>query len=633
MYDSAQIDTQRHFRFWIFDFGFWTAQVQLALAQVIRSTLYVVRSVTSRVGWICPNGSVIQNPKSKIQNHSTLRFASSHEEGMALVVAMTFISLALIVLGVVALRVVNQSRQVDHYADYENCMFGVESAFSDSLASLERGEDGMIGVNPDVVGKGAAEIPSFDSDGVAPVQLDTMPNVDYMTYVRNWGTDGLDNNGDGNIDETQEQWHFSFYASARDNGTVRRAERVMRATDVNVWRNAIFAGAGQAGGLVNGNTSIHGSVHLLGENLVTGTEAITALDLSGTSLIHNNYNGMPADLLSRVPPLPTRTFNGETISSLNAVLRVRHGLVGTSGNSEIGEPDLAGNAVKETMDATYVSDGWTGTSTIDDGGRGDPTHVFSDNGWDARYDLGDRVSMPMLSDDWRSPTTGAKVWDSARGANYTYEHYFDEVLVGDPVNKTDGIYSGDITIRANQNFYYNASRPSDTNPAHRLATDDYILFDAASNVMEINGQLSVNGSLTISRGSGSDKTIYYKGRAAILVHGNATLDTDLLSINADGSAANSFPVNSCFAIMASGDMTVGAISQLSLAGAFYAQGRMICSKQTNVLGTFVSNYFDMGTNVPAIFQVPSLGDNLPQGMIGAYPILAFQHVSWRELGV
>ena len=552
---------------------------------------------------------------------------------MALVVATAFIAVALIVLSAVAMRVVNQSRQVDHYTSYENCMYGIESGFAESVSSLEGGDDGMIGINTEIIHGNASEVPTFASEGVVPVQLSTMPNVDFMTFVRNWGTDGRDNNGNGSIDESQEQWHFSFYASARDNGTVRRAERVMRATDVNVWRNAIFAGAGQAGGLVNGNTSIHGSVHLLGENLVTGTEAITALDLSGTSLIHNNYNGIPAALLSRVPPLPTRTFNGETISTLSAVLRVKHGLVGTSGNSEIGEPNLAGNAVKETMDATYVSDGWTGTSTIDDGGRGDPTQVYSDNGWDARYDLGDRVSMPMLSDDWRSPTTGAKVWDSARGAYYTYEHYFDEVLVGDPVNKTDGIYSGDITIRANQNFYYNASRPSDSNPAHRLSTDDYILFDAASNVMEINGQLSINGSLTIVRGTGNDKTIYYKGRAAILVHGNATLDTDLLSINADGSAANSFPVNNFFGIMASGDMTVGAISQLSLVGAFYAQGRMICSKQSNVLGTFVSNYFDMGTNVPGIFQVPSLADNLPQGMVGAYPILAFEHVSWRELGI
>ena len=552
---------------------------------------------------------------------------------MALVLATVFILLAIIVLASVTLRVINQSRQVEQYRSYETCMYGVETAFASSLALLEGGEDGMIGVDPDVVGRSAAQVPTFDSDGVAPVQLAAMPNVDYMTYVRNWGTDGLDNNGNGSIDEADEQWHYSLYASARDNGTVRRAERVIRATDVKVWRNAIFAGAGQAGGLVNGNTSIHGSVHLLGENLITGTEAITAMDLSGTSLIHNNYVGMPADLLQRVPPLPTRSFNGETISTLNAILRVKHGLVGTSGNSEIGEPDMTGNAIKETMDATYVSDGWTGTSVIDDGDRGDPTHVYSDNGWDARYDLGDRVSMPFLQDDWRNPTTGAKVWDSARGSYYTHEHYFDEVLVADPVNKTDGIYTGDITIRANQNFYYNASRPSDSNPAHRLSTDDYILFDAASNVMEINGQLSINGSLTIVRGTGNDKTIYYKGRAAILVHGNATLDTDLLSINADGSAANSFPVNNFFGIMASGDMTVGAISQLSLVGAFYAQGRMICSKQSNVLGTFVSNYFDMGTNVPGIFQVPSLADNLPQGMVGAYPILAFEHVSWRELGI
>jgi hypothetical protein len=40
----------------------------------------------------------------------------------------------------------------------------------------------------------------------------------------------------------------------------------------------------------------------------------------------------------------------------------------------------------------------------------------------------------------------------------------------------------------------------------------------------------------------------------------------------------------------------------------------------------------MGTNVPEIYQVPSLADNLPLGMIGAYPILVYSQVSWRELG-
>jgi hypothetical protein len=66
-------------------------------------------------------------------------------------------------------------------------------------------------------------------------------------------------------------------------------------------------------------------------------------------------------------------------------------------------------------------------------------------------------------------------------------------------------------------------------------------------------------------------------------------------------------------------------------GAFYAQNRIVSAKQTTIMGTFVSNYFDMGTNVPDIYQVPSLADNLPLGMIGNYPILAMNLVSWREI--
>ncbi len=552
----------------------------------------------------------------------------AREEGMALLVAMAFISVALIVMGALAVRVVNQNHFVDRYTNYENCMLGVESALVMSQASLEAGNNGMVGFSTTV---SSTTVPSFDTSGAAPRRMAATPTVEYLAYARDWSTDGVDNNGDGTVDGPEEKWFYTQYASGRENGTVRKVESVMKGTDVNVWRNAIFAGSGQAGGLVNGNVSIHGSVHLLGNSLLEGDEAITALDLSGTSLVHNNYVGCPAALASRVPALPTRSFNGETVETLNASLRVKKGLVGTSGNSEIGELNVAGNAFKETMDSCYVNDGWTGTSVTDDGDRGDPTHVYSDNGWDARYDLGDRVPFPTLTSDWRDPVTGARVYDAARASNYTHEHYFDEVLVADPVNKTDGIYNGNITIKADTNFYYNASRPMDPNPDHRLATDDYILFREESNVMEINGQLSIRGNLTITRGGGSDKTIYYKGRAAILVHGDATLDTDLLTINADGTTANSFPKNNCFGIMASGSMVVGSLSQLQLMGAFYAQNKIQCSKQTTVMGTFVSNYFDMGTNVPDIYQVPELADYLPVGMIGAYPIMSFAHVSWREI--
>lgn len=554
---------------------------------------------------------------------------------MALLLATIFMTIAVLTLGALMVRVTNQSCHVDHFTSYENCIFGIETAFARCQASLEAGESGMIGVNPDTASpRTPANLTyQFDEPGVTPLRVPGMPSVEYFASAQDWRNDGMDNNGDGVIDGPEEQWFYTMYAYARDTSMIRTAEAVCKGMDVNVWRNAIFAGSGQAGGLINGNVSIHGSVHLLGDNIIPGGEAITALDLSGTSLIHNNYTGVPADLAARVPPLPQRVIGGEAVRTLNAVLRVRSGLVGLSGNSEIGEPNIVGNGTKEKMDATYVSDGWTGTAVIDDGGRGDPKSVYSDNGWDTTYDLGTKVPLPVLEDDWRDPNTGAKVWNPNTNTWYKHSEYFSQVLVATPANPTDGIYTGDITIAANQNFYYNASRPTDTDPSHRLSTDDYILFNATTNRMEINGQLTINGNLTITRGGGNDKTISYSGRGAILVNGNVRLDTDLLSINSNGTTANSFPVNNILGIMARNNMIVGSLSQLQLMGAFYAQGQIICSKQTTVMGSFVSNYFDMGTNVPSIFQVPSLADNLPHGMIGAYPILAITQVSWRELSV
>jgi hypothetical protein len=38
----------------------------------------------------------------------------------------------------------------------------------------------------------------------------------------------------------------------------------------------------------------------------------------------------------------------------------------------------------------------------------------------------------------------------------------------------------------------------------------------------------------------------------------------------------------------------------------------------------------MGTNVPNIYQVPSLKDNLPPAMPGAEPIVTIRIMSWRD---
>lgn len=563
----------------------------------------------------------------------------NRERGMALLIALFFGAIAVMLMSALTLRLLGQRTQVNQYVAYVECFNGLESGYSQSKASLENGGDGMVGVSGWPAPQGSLVLPDFDSAGVTPLSLSALPDVQYFAYAHRWGNDGMDNTGDGVVDGVNEQGAFTIYAWARNSAFVRRSEAVLVSADVNVWRNAIFAGSGQSGGVINGNVAIHGSVHILGDHVIPGGTAITALDLSGTSLVHNNYVGCPAALQARVPPLPQVVFNGETVQTLEAKLRVKRGLVGLSGNSEIGAPDVFGNAVKETLDGTYVNDGWTGNKTIDDGGRGIPQPVYSDNGHTELYDLGDRVSLPLLSDDWRAPITGERVWNPDTNAWYTHQEYFTEVLLADPNVKNDGIHAGNIDIfTRGTHFYWNAttgeklvgSLPASLPPD----THDYLWFNVDTDVLRINGQIVVNGNFTI-RGQGNQMTVNYSGRGAILVNGNVRLDTSLLSCNNGNPAdtANSFPVNNIFGIMAAGDMYVGTAAQVSLMGAFYAQNKIICEKQTKVMGTFVANYFDMGTNVPSIYQVPTLADNLPMGMIGNYPILALSQVSWRELGV
>jgi hypothetical protein len=125
--------------------------------------------------------------------------------------------------------------------------------------------------------------------------------------------------------------------------------------NVFVWNNAIFGGSGQAGGVISGNAAIHGSVHLLGENVGAGNNSLAALDMTGASLIHNNYEGMPAELFARIPGLDTTTVGGEDVTTIDAKLRVKNGAVGVSGNSELGEDNILGNGFKETLDGIYMA--------------------------------------------------------------------------------------------------------------------------------------------------------------------------------------------------------------------------------------------------------------------------------------
>ena len=548
-------------------------------------------------------------------------------EGMALLTATMFMAVAMVILGALAIRVINQSNQTSHYERYRAVFHGLEAALAHGVVQIEAGNPGHVGAEAWEPPLGVDDaLPAFGDAGIEPLTLPGQPNVEFFAYVVDWGSDGVDNNGDGTVDGPEEQGWYTIHCYARWGSVQRRAEAVMRSDDVNVWRNAIFAGSGQAGGLINGNVSIHGSVHLLGENVAEGGTSIAALDLSGTSLVHNNYGELSSNLRQRVPPLPQRMYEGEMVETLHANLRVKSGLVSLSGNSEIGSPHVPGSGEKGPMDGTFVNDGWTGNSTIDDGGRGVPTRVTSDNGWNQRYDLGERVPFPLLDHDYRDSVYGHTLENPDTLANYSHDEFFSEVLAGEP-------YDGDITIHARNTdeFYYNATNPDSTDPGERQSTDNYIYYNGDEKVLYVNGPVIVDGNLSLT-GQGSDRTIHYNGRAAWLVRGDVDLDANLYTVNSDGSVTQSFPHNNILGIMAEGSMMVGGSAQLTLMGAFYAENQIATQRQSTILGTFVSNYFDMGTNVPSIFQIPTLADNLPEGMIGAYPIRVLSRVSWREIG-
>lgn len=574
---------------------------------------------------------------------------------MALVVATIFLAVVTVTVVAVSARHIHQRRIADAHQNYSRAFDALEGAVMSSKAHLEGpsgdGTMGLDGWKATYNTKKELILPDFNAAESNPVTLPADPGVagcappQFLAFSVNWGKDGLDNNGDGVIDDAREKAIRSIHAAAKFNGMTRRAEVVYQAEKVNVWQNAIFAGVGSSNGVIKGNVSIFGSVHILGDNLLQGGIALEdAIDLTGTSIIRNNYENLPQCLRDRVPALPTVDVNGTMAETLNAKLRVKHGLVGMSGNSRIGQPYASGSTKRQMMNGTFVTDGWSGKKTTPDGGRGIPTDVYSDNGWNALYDLGDKVQFPQLSDPWRDPDTGATVKRLFSVTPYTHEEFFSEVLVGSFINPNDGIYTGniDLNLSSGNAFYWNATTNKTFFGGAALAEradehDDYMQFDPAAKTLKMNGQIKINGTLSFS-GGGSADTISYSGRCAILTTGDVNIDVSLLSCNngAPANYAGSFPVNNCLGIMTKTNINLGTgngASQLDVMGAFYAANTITSSKQTNVMGSFVSSVFNITKNVPNVYQVPAMADNLPHGMIGNYSITTLLQVSWRELGL
>lgn len=407
--------------------------------------------------------------------------------------------------------------------------------------------------------------------------------------------------------------------------------------NVSVWNNAIFGGAGQTGGVINGNCAIHGSVHLLGDGVGEGNNSIEALDLSGASLIHNNYVGMPAELLARVPALPTTVFGGETISTIDAKLRVKNGAVGVSGSSEIGEANIVGNAFKETMNGIYIETDsaetrWTGNQVVD--GVPNPGSVQSDNGTDALYDLGDVITMPDMTAEYTDPATSITYG--------SYGAYFDANSLTLPPLTLDNSTDAAVAI---QQYEANGLFSAGVVVNVDVVTGIFVVTDPTGNtiaynpdggagqaVLVVNGMVKMDGDLVI--GEKNHHTLY-AGKGTIYAAGDGSDGSGDIEVHSNLLSVGTFPSIAVLGLMAKNDINLATgpgDSQLIMTAAFFAGHEIVSTKQNQIAGTFVSTSFDMGLNVPKIYQVPTLKDNLPPGLIGSEPIwvtTGFQERSWQ----
>lgn len=346
----------------------------------------------------------------------------------------------------------------------------------------------------------------------------------------------------------------------------------------SIWNNVIFAGRGASGAMINGNVDINGSVHILGTGLQP-TDYVC--NLGGTAdLIGNNYKSMAADLFSRIPPLATTVFNGETVTTLDAVLRVRTGIVGLSGSARVGEPDIPGNGKKETVDAVYANNGFGGTQGT--------ANVFSDNGWSNGYDMDETVTFPSLNDSYE----GTTYQQYLRGHAYVISNASDLAKFSN-LTPTSG------------DFSYTSGTNSITKSGANLTINGLVYIDG--------GTLNINGG-----------EITYTGNGSMLVTGDVTIDSDFVT----PSGSVTYP-NNIIGIMTPGTINIGTTAQMKAMGLFYAENSVIMSKQTQVVGSLVSNYFNLGNQVPKIFHVPEQVNNLPEYMIGGNAGWAIKIISWQ----
>ena len=178
----------------------------------------------------------------------------------------------------------------------------------------------------------------------------------------------------------------------------------------------------------------------------------------------------------------------------------------------------------------------------------------------------------------------------------------------------------------------------DTTPA--FVADDglgnRVEWDPSTGQLSVDGIARAEGSLELGdKGGGGANRIEYTGTGTIYATTDINIHWDVVPqgeyLNTQGTARHNL------GLIADATLSVAAgpgDSWIKVFAALYGGQEIEVKKQSRIAGSMVSTDFDLGANVPRLFQVPKLAGMLPPGMPGNAPMLYVSRaevVNWTHL--
>ncbi len=140
--------------------------------------------------------------------------------------------------------------------------------------------------------------------------------------------------------------------------------------------------------------------------------------------------------------------------------------------------------------------------------------------------------------------------------------------------------------------------------------------------MTISGIIKVDDNIRLGRPHGQP------GLRGLNYVGTGTLySTDDIHVDGYVVPLGNYITDGNLGLIAADDVLIDEASQVNVIAAIYGGDHIRVSKQTAIAGAMVSIWFDMGTNVPAIFHVPDLSATMPPGMPGEQRYVSIESIA------